>query len=98
MKSREVVWTRKAQLALDGHYAYLYDASPQRAWKIRQEIVQTAKSLSQQAEIYQVDEYYSDDQGDIRRFFRWNYRVVYQIRESQVVILNIYHTSQKPQE
>ena len=98
MKEREVVWTRKAQVALDHLYAYWHDqASPKRAWNIRQEIVRTAKNLSQQAEIYQVDEYYPDNPGDIRRFFKSNYRVVYQVRESQVVILNIYHVRQDPE-
>ena len=53
---REVVWTRKAQLALDRLYAYLHDeTSSKQAWSIRQEIVRTAKSLSQQAEIYQYE-------------------------------------------
>lgn len=95
---REVVWTHKAQQALDRLYTYLYDeTSPQQAWKIRQQIVNTAKSLSRQAEIYQLDEYYLDNPGNIRRFFRVNYRVVYQVRESQVVVLNIYHTSQNPE-
>ena len=95
---REVVWTRKAQLALDRLYAYLHDeTSSKRAWSIRQEIVHTAKSLSGQAEIYQLDEYYPNNPGNIRRFFRANYRVVYQVRESQVAILNIYHTSQAPE-
>ena len=96
---REVVWTRKAQLALDRLYAYLHDeTSPKQAWSIRQEIVRTAKSLSQQAEIYQLDEYYPGNPGNIRRFFRASYRVVYQVRDSQVVILNLYHTSQNPEE
>lgn len=96
---REVVWTRKAQLALDRLYAYLHDeTSPKRAWKIRQEIVGTANNLSQQAEIYQLDEYYPNNPGNIRRFFRASYRVVYQVRDSQVVILNLYHTSQDPEE
>ena len=98
MKKREVVWTRKAQTALDQLYAYWHDqTSPQRAWSIRQEIVRTAKGLSQQAEIYQIDEYYPSNAGDVRRFFKANYRVVYQIKENQVVILNIYHTHQSPE-
>ena len=95
---RDVVWTRKAQQALDRLYAYWHDeTSPKQAWKIRQQIVSTAKSLSEQAEIYQLDEYYPHNPGNIRRFFRVNYRIVYQVRESQVVILNIYHTSQGPE-
>lgn len=95
---REVVWTYKAQLALDRLYAYLHDeTSPQQAWKTRQQIVTTARSLSKQAEIYQLDEYYPDNPGNIRRFFRANYRIVYQVRDQQVVILNVYHTRQAPE-
>ena len=60
--NREVVWTRKAQQALDRLYAYLHDeTSPKRAWSVRQDIVRTTKSLSKRAEIYQLDEYYPDN-------------------------------------
>ena len=63
--NKEVVWTRKAQQALDRIYAYLHDeTSPKQAWKIRQQIVDAAKSLSKQSEIYQLDEHYPDNPGN----------------------------------
>jgi plasmid stabilization system protein ParE len=45
-------------------------------------------------EMYQLDEDFADSLFlNIRRFFRWNYRVVYQVCEKEIVILNVFHTS-----
>ena len=93
---KKVVWTKKASTSLDHYCGVIADESPSSAKKVRREIVLTAKSLSKNPELYQLDEYYPDNPGDIRRFFRWNYRVVYQVREEEVLILNIYHTSRQP--
>ncbi|NVJ46902.1 MAG: type II toxin-antitoxin system RelE/ParE family toxin, partial [Cytophagia bacterium] len=34
--------------------------------------------------------------GNIRRLFRWSYRIVYQVNETTINILNVIHTSQEP--
>ncbi len=67
--------------------------SASAAKKVRKEIVSIAGSLNKNAEMYQLDEILSSDSQNIRRFFRWSYRVVYLVTEKEVVILNIYHTS-----
>ena len=94
--SRRVEWTKRANVSLDIYCDQIVEESPSSAKKVRREIVLTAKTLSKNATLYQLDEYYPDNRGDIRRFFRWDYRVVYQVREEKVVILNVYHTSRHP--
>lgn len=94
--SRKVEWTRMASASLDYYCDRIAEDSLSGAKKVRKEIVLTAKTLSKNPELYQLDEYYPDNRGDIRRFFRWGYRVVYQVRKDKVVILNIYHTSRHP--
>ncbi len=94
--SRKVEWTKRASASLDDYCNHIAAESPSSAKKVRREIVLTAKTLSKNATLYQIDEYYPDNEGDIRRFFRWDYRVVYQVREEKVVILNVYHTSRHP--
>ena len=94
--SRKVEWTKRASASLDYYCDNIAEESLSSAKKVRREIVLTAKTLSKNATLYQLDEYYPDNEGDIRRFFRWDYRIVYQVREEKVVILNVYHTSRHP--
>lgn len=62
------------------------------AKRVRREIISTAGKLATHPEMFQVDEIMGDPDLNIRRFFRWNYRVIYQVLEKEVVILNVFHT------
>ena len=93
MKKRTVVWTEKASHSLDFFCEYIRKDSPSAAKRVKREIVLTAKELAIFPERYQIDEILSDHANNIRRFFRWNYRVVYQVREREVIILDVFHTS-----
>ena len=42
------------------------------------------------------DEYYPNNSGNIRKFFRWSYRIIYQVNEDTIDILNVLHSSQEP--
>jgi len=93
---KKVIWAKRASASLDYYCEIIAEESPSSAKKVRREIVLTAKTLSKNPELYQLDEYYPDNPGNIRRFFRWDYRVVYQVRDKEVLIVNIYHTSRHP--
>jgi plasmid stabilization system protein ParE len=88
------VWTERAAKSLTVFCSYIELDSPSAAKRVRKEIVKTAAKLSLHAEIYQLDEVLADPELNIRRFFRWNYKVVYQVHEKEVIILNIFHTRQ----
>lgn len=92
MKSRRVVWTLKAVNSLNEFCDFIAKDS-ETAWqKVRNEIIRTAGSLSTNPEVYQVDEHYNGRSQNIRRFFRWSYKVVYQILDKEIVILDVFHT------
>ncbi|RED98838.1 type II toxin-antitoxin system RelE/ParE family toxin [Marinoscillum furvescens] len=55
-----------------------------------------SRGLNTYPEKYQLDEYYPNNPENIRRFFRWSYRIVYQVNEKSIDILNVLHTSQEP--
>lgn len=92
----KVIWSKKAVSSLDKYCRYIEEVSVNSAKNVRKKIVLTAGELSKNPEIYQLDEYYPKNTGDIRRFFCWNYRIVYQVREKDVLILNIYQTGLNP--
>ena len=98
MKRKSVVWTEKAIESLDFFCEYIKKDSPAAAKRVKREIIFTAKGLAVNAEMYQLDEFFNDTSLNIRRFFRWSYRVVYQVYEKEVVILEVFHTSSSSEE
>ena len=94
--SKKVVWTTRASASLDCYCDIIAEDSSSIAKKVRKEIILTTKKLSKNPFLYQLDEYYLDNPGNIRRFFKWSYKVVYQVTEQRVVVLEVYHTSTSP--
>ncbi len=80
---RKVVWTLEAKASLDKYYERIAEESPASAKKVRKEIVLAARPLGKHPYMYQLDELYQGNLGDIRRFFRWHYRVVYQVQHEE---------------
>ncbi|MCK5369832.1 MAG: type II toxin-antitoxin system RelE/ParE family toxin [Cyclobacteriaceae bacterium] len=96
--SKKVVWTTGARASLDHYCDIIAKDSASNAKKVRKEIILTSKMLSKKPYLYQLDEYYLDNPGNIRRFFKWSYKVVYQVMEEKVVVLEVYHTSTSPEQ
>ncbi|MCE7992169.1 MAG: type II toxin-antitoxin system RelE/ParE family toxin [Roseivirga sp.] len=95
-KLRKVIWSERAINSLKDHHDLIAVDSRTAAKKVKAEILRAAKEIPPYAEKYQVDEYYPNNPGNIRRFFRWSYRIVYQVNETTIDILNVIHTSQEP--
>ncbi len=94
--SRKAVWTLKAKESLDYYCSLIEIHSPINASKVRKEIVKTSKRLSKSPHLFQIDEYYTGKSGNIRRYFKWSYKIVYQVLEDKVIVLEVYHTSSSP--
>jgi len=93
---KRVIWSERAKASLEYYCNCISESSQENSNKVRKEIIQSAKMLSKYPEMYQVDEYYPNNSGSIRRFFKWSYRIVYQVRDTSVLIINIYHTKVDP--
>lgn len=97
MKKKEVIWSDSARESLKKkHYDYIKKDSVPAAQKVISEIINASKNLNNHPDKYQLDEYYPNNPGNIRRFFRWSYRIVFQVNEHTIDILNVLHTSQEP--
>ena len=59
-------------------------------------IIDSVQSLEKQPYRFQVDEFVSDSSGTIRRLFKWNYRIIYEIGNETVEVVDIIHTSRAP--
>jgi addiction module RelE/StbE family toxin len=96
VKRRKVIWTEKASDALKQIYHYIHQDSPIAAKKVVSVIIHSSKALSKFAEQHQLDEFYPNNLGDIRRYYCWSYRIIYKVEDASVFILNILHCSREP--
>jgi len=93
---REIVWDKEAILQLEEVYVYLKEHSLQSANKVRKSIKEDVRGLAKYPEIYNIDRFKKDNDGSIRAFERYSYRVTYKVKETQVLILRVRHTSREP--
>jgi plasmid stabilization system protein ParE len=97
LKSKKVAWSLRVVDSLNFYCSRIALDCPTSATKVKKEIIQAVGKLSKNPTLYQIDEYYPENKGDIRKFFRWSFRIVYQVREDKVVVLNVFQTGMDPE-
>lgn len=95
---KKVIWTENASTSLDEFCDYIRQDSISAAKKVRAEIIKAAALLSKNPEMYQLDEFFASETLNVRRFFKWSYKIVYQVLDKEVVILDVFHTSRGDEE
>ena len=95
---RKIIWDKEAVLQMEEIYEYLKERSLQSANKVRKSIKEKAQGLSEHSEIYPLDRFMKDNDGSIRAFEKYSYRVTYKVKETEIIIARIRHTSRKPLE
>jgi len=96
MVKLKVIWSKNSLLQLKESLKDLREKSPKASLKVKNKILRTARDLSDDPEIYSPDRFKKDNDGTIRAFEKYSYRVTYQVEKTRVVILRIRHTSREP--
>lgn len=89
-----VVWSEKARNALADIYDYVYQDSPETAEKVLETLVEKATSLEDKRIEYPRDPILNDER--FRFIIQWDFKILYQRTESEVIILDIFHTRKDP--
>lgn len=84
-----VIWTEEAADDLQAIAEYIERDSPHYAAAVVDKIVALARSLPDFPHIGRVVPEFARE--DIRERFMFSYRVVYQVREDSILIVNIIH-------
>ncbi len=71
--------------------------SEEQAAKFRTEIRELSKSLGLMPHKYTRDPFMEKETGDIRYKVIWSYRLIYEVTEEAVGILDVVHTSRNPE-
>lgn len=93
---KKIVWDTKAYLQLEKEHKYIKKNSEIAANKVRRSIRDTAKSLALHPEIYNLDRFKNNNDGNYRAFEKYSYRVTYKVKETEIIILRVRHTSREP--
>jgi plasmid stabilization system protein ParE len=89
-------WDRLAKDNLDRIYAYIAEDSVMAARKVKKELVRLAHSLNDFPEKFSVEEYLANQSENFRSVSKWSYKIIYEVTEEYIVILDVFHTSQHP--
>lgn len=97
MKKRyRVIVTATAKNSLKDIVDYIKPDSPLAANKVKRTLIALMESLDEMPERFSKEEYLREKSGDYRSVTKWRYKIIYRIDESDVIVLNILHTSHHP--
>jgi plasmid stabilization system protein ParE len=92
-----VIWDEEAKVSLRKVYTHIKKReSLDQAIKVRNAILDMAKSLGFMPRKYARDPFMEGEQGDIRFKAIWSYKIVYEVTDKEVIILDVFHTSRDP--
>jgi ParE toxin of type II toxin-antitoxin system, parDE len=97
MEIKKVIWDKVVLDELKDVSNFL-NLKPITTCKILPEILSLIKNLKLDSEIYALDRFKIDNDGNFRAFEKYHYRISYKITEFDIRILRIRHTSQNPKE
>jgi plasmid stabilization system protein ParE len=63
---------------------------------VKKELVKLAHSLSGFPEKYSKEEYLADEPENYRSISKWNYKIIYEVTNDCLIIVDVFHTSQNP--
>jgi plasmid stabilization system protein ParE len=94
---KKVIWTRTALNQLFDIHEYIYNntKSLRIANRVILQIQDSSKILSKNPEMYPLDIYKSNNNGNSRAYEIFHYRISYKIEE-MISIISIRHTSRTP--
>lgn len=95
-KKLPIRWDRLAKDNLDNIYSYISRDSVMAARMVKKELIKLAHSLNDFPENFSVEEYLSDEPENFRSVSKWSYKIIYEVTEEYVLILDVFHTSQHP--
>jgi plasmid stabilization system protein ParE len=94
-----VIWEDEAKNSLRRIYNYIKNReSVNQAKKVRNAIKELAGSLGFLPRKFAKDPLLENEMGEFRFKAIWSYKIVYEVTEKEVIILDIFHTCRNPEE
>ena len=97
MKSRLIKWDKEPLSAFKAAITYIRKKSLQNSEKVKEEILGKIDESASCPEIHPPDKWNSNKLLEIRAFELHHFRVSYQVKEAELIIVRFRHTSQQPE-
>jgi plasmid stabilization system protein ParE len=85
-----------AKESLDNIYEYILQDSLLNARKVKKELIKLVGSLNDFPKKYSKEEFLLELSENFRSVSKWSYKVIYEITNESIIIVDIFHTSQRP--
>ena len=95
---KKIVWDKQAILQMEEAYEYIKERSLKSANKVRKSIKEKIQYLSEYPGLYPLDRFMKDNDGSIRAFEKYNYRITFKVKETEIIIARVRHSSREPLE
>lgn len=96
-KGLKIVWDDEAKHSLRSIYNYIRKReSAASARKVRDKIVSSVKSLNDFPEKLEEEPVLRKEPGNYRYKVIFSYKIIYEVAEEAIYILDIFHTSRDP--
>lgn len=95
-KNLPIRWDRLAKNNLDDIFEYIAEDSITAARKVKKELVKLAHSLNDFPEKFSFEEFLSNEPENYRSVTKWSYKILYEVTEDYIIIIDVFHTSQHP--
>ncbi len=89
-------WDRLAKDNLDDIYTFIAEDSATAARKVKKELVKLAHSLNDFPEKFSIEKYLTGEPENYRSVSKGSYKIIYEVTEECVIIVDMFHTSQHP--
>ncbi len=96
-KKVRIIWDEEAKRSLRTIYNYIKKReSVEVARKVRNKITSQVKSLIDFPEKFEREPHLADEPGNFRSRMIWSYKIIYEVTNEGIYILDIFHTSRDP--
>jgi plasmid stabilization system protein ParE len=95
-KKLPIRWDKLAKNNLDDIFEYISEDSITAARRVKKELVKLAHSLNDFPEKFSVEEFLVNEPENFRSVTKWSYKIIYEVTEEYIIIVDVFHTSQHP--
>ncbi|MGF1637976.1 MAG: type II toxin-antitoxin system RelE/ParE family toxin [Cyclobacteriaceae bacterium] len=96
-KRLKIIWDIEAKKSLRNIYNYIKSReSVEVAKKVREAISSQARSLNDFPEKFERENHLEAESGNYRYKVIWSYKIIFEVNEESIFILDIFHTSRDP--
>ncbi|MCK9269165.1 MAG: type II toxin-antitoxin system RelE/ParE family toxin [Bacteroidales bacterium] len=95
-KNLPIRWDGLAKKHLDSIFEFIAKDSTTAARKVKKELIKLAHSLDDFPKKYSIEEFLTDESKNYRSVSKWNYKIIYEITDDCLIIVDVFQTSQHP--